>query len=595
MNENGIKFLNYLYKDLFKSEEVMHDIDPRFIGNKEANIKRYIDRMQALHERVGQSERENDLAILKSFYYKKYVIKENEIPENYFEHQQEVALERGLGYIELNNQARYEIAKKVIDDQKKSLDSWIEYFVSKDSAYIPMWAKYWAFQGMLTLGNYDSKTNTFKKRSNGTIAPFIELNQEALALSIEMLIKTLDNKPINDQKLEKLYKSGSFAKIYVYILNNVLKHKNELSNTTNGKWLKYERGSDHMPLVNSLQGYNTGWCTAGEGTARSQLDDGDFYVYYSYDEKGEAKIPRLAIRMEDERIAEVRGVGPNQNIEPEMEEIIENKLNEFPDKEKYKKKVNNMKRVTRIYKDSSKLTKEDLKFLYEIETRIAGFGYQPDPRIAEILKRRNKVADLNLIFEDVDIFEKSLELYILKEAHGLKLPKTLKGDLFLNSLTTIDGVELPTLIEGSLNLIGLNTLENFTFPSVKGILRLSRLEKAKNVKFPEHLNSLDLLLLTEIENVTFPKIVDGNVMLHNLVKADRLDLPEVVGGNIFLNAFTNVSNLKLPREIGGDLYLSSLDSLDGLELPESIGGKIYLANGMVLTFEELKRMKKDQR
>lgn len=595
MNENGIKFLNYLYKDLFKSEEVMHGIDPRFIGNKEANIKRYIDRMQALHERVGQSERENDLAILKSFYYKKYVIKENEIPESYFEHQQEVALERGLGYIELNNQARYEIAKKVIDDQKKSLDSWIEYFVSKDSAYIPMWAKYWAFQGMLTLGNYDSKTNTFKKRSNGTIAPFIELNQEALALSIEMLIKTLDNKPINDQKLEKLYKSGSFAKIYVYILNNVLKHKNELSNTTNGKWLKYERGSDHMPLVNSLQGYNTGWCTAGEGTARSQLDDGDFYVYYSYDEKGEAKIPRLAIRMEDERIAEVRGVGPNQNIEPEMEEIIENKLNEFPDKEKYKKKVNNMKRVTRIYKDSSKLTKEDLKFLYEIETRIAGFGYQPDPRIAEILKRRNKVADLNLIFEDVDIFEKSLELYMLKEAHGLKLPKTLKGDLFLSSLTTLDGVELPTLIEGSLNLIGLNALENFAVPNVKGILRLSRVERAKNVKFPEHLKNLDLLLLTELENVTFPKIVDENVMLYNLIKADKLELPEVVGGCLFLNSFTNVSNLKLPRLIGDELYLNGLDSLDGLELPESIGGKIYLANGRILTFEELKRMKKDQR
>ena len=67
MSENGISFLNYLYKDLFRSEEVMHGIEPKFIGNKESNIRRYIERMQLLHERVLKGNYENHLNILKSW------------------------------------------------------------------------------------------------------------------------------------------------------------------------------------------------------------------------------------------------------------------------------------------------------------------------------------------------------------------------------------------------------------------------------------------------------------------------------------------------------------------------------------------------
>ena len=61
-------------------------------------------------------------------------------------------------------------------------------------------------------------------------------------------------------------------------------------------------GTDHMPLVESLKGYNTGWCTAGESTAKTQLQGGDFYVYYTLDENDEYKVPRIAIRMENNQI-----------------------------------------------------------------------------------------------------------------------------------------------------------------------------------------------------------------------------------------------------------------------------------------------------
>ena len=76
IDKKGIEFLNRLYKDMYNSETVMHGIDKRFIGNKVDNISHYIDRMQKLHERVGTSDRESDLRMLKHFYYQRYIIKE---------------------------------------------------------------------------------------------------------------------------------------------------------------------------------------------------------------------------------------------------------------------------------------------------------------------------------------------------------------------------------------------------------------------------------------------------------------------------------------------------------------------------------------
>ncbi len=44
------------------------------------------------------------------------------------------------------------------------------------------------------------------------------------------------------------------------------------------------------------------------------------------------------------------------------------------------------------------LTVEELKFLYEIDDQIIGFGFKKDPRIEEIKRKRNKRKDYSLIF-----------------------------------------------------------------------------------------------------------------------------------------------------------------------------------------------------
>ena len=157
-----------------------------------------------------------------------------------------------------------------------------------------------------------------------------------------------------------------------------------------------------MPLVKSLQGHGTGWCTAGESTAQAQLQGGDFYVYYSLDSKGEPIIPRVAIRMEGDRIAEVRGISAEQNLDGGVVPIVEEKLKEFPDGALYQKRANDMRTLTAIERkiqDGQELGAQDLTFLYEIDSSIEGFGYDKDPRIDELRSQRDPIADMPIVFE----------------------------------------------------------------------------------------------------------------------------------------------------------------------------------------------------
>lgn len=52
--------------------------------------------------------------------------------------------------------------------------------------------------------------------------------------------------------------------------------------------------------------------------------------------------------MQGDEIGEVRGVAPDQNLDPFIGKIVDEKLSEFPDGEKYKKRTGDMKRLTEI-------------------------------------------------------------------------------------------------------------------------------------------------------------------------------------------------------------------------------------------------------
>ena len=555
----AIKIMDGLYKELYKSDEVTHRVKNKYA--KFDNIKSYIDRLERIHNKAKYNN--NFINMLKKYYYDKYVIKPENIPDSYYNHQQQLYFERGYGRVEITDEMKKEYQRQIINDQKKSLDIWLDYFFSDDSNYIPMWAKFWSFQGMLKLGPYNKETGKFNKREDNTTGVFADLNREALAISIDYVRKMLNKEKIDDESLEKLVKSGSFKKIYEYVLNNLLKSNANNTKSNEGIWIKYHQGSDHMPLVKSLQGYNTGWCTAGEATAKSQLKDGDFYVYYTKDENNEYKIPRIAIRMEGNEIGEIRGVAKNQNIEPSMEKVVEEKIKDFPDKDRYYKKVHDMKYLTYLYelnKNGGKLSKDDLEFLYEINEEIQGFGYGKDPRIDEIKKTRNPYKDLSLIYQ---CNEDEIALN--------------QDELFSN----------PNKIVCLYDNIETN-LKEANFPKLRYII-----------------GNADFWLLRSAKGLENLQYIAGYAEFSSLTSDDGLDNLQSIGKSVYFSSLKSVLGLGNLRNIGESAYFrsstnlngfnnlvigeeahfESLTSLDGLE-NITIGGKLYLNPQLQAEYEQ---------
>ncbi len=591
---SGEKLLNKLYKNLYLEYEKDNNLQPT------ERITKLLNRLEKVTAKAIQKDKYD---MLKEMYYNKYVIKE--IPESYYRLQEEIAFNRGHGRIVYNDEMRNKAKNIIINDQKASLDEWLDYLSSSDAIY-PTWAKYWAFQGMLKMGSYDKENQKFTKRTKITTNPFIDINREVLALSIDC-IQNFINEDIktDDNKLNELIEIGSFQKIYEHIyITTMFQKQNNSSNE--GIWVKYDKGSDHVPLVKSLVGKGTGWCTAGESTAKIQLYMGDFYVFYTKNESGEYTNPRIAIRMERNSIAEIRGVAKNQNLEPLLEDVLEEKLNEFPDKEIYLQKNSDMKLLTEIYEKTKlykELTKEDILFLYEIESEIKGFGYKKDPRIEEIKAPRSLKKDISFALdcnEDEvgiqyeDLFTgKKLKCYIGNissediERKGFMMPEMVVGDLLLDDIITAKGLTLPTTVNGNVCLDGLITAKGLILPiTLNGNLCLGRLTAAEGLILPTILNGeLCLDGLITAKGLILPTTLNGNLYLDGLITAKGLILPSTLNGDLYLTGLITAKELILPTIFNGDLYLS-VTTAKGLVL-STINGNVYLslttAKGLVLS------------
>ena len=568
--KNGEEFLNKLYREMYISNEVMHKADPS--DAPEEKIRKYISRLEHAHELSKKSE--HSLELLKKFYYDKYLIKE--LPESYINLQKKIAREEGYGDIYVSDETKENMLNQVREDQKSTLDLWIDYFISEDAMY-PTWFKVYAFKGMLGLSTFDKEKQEFGKRTDKTTTPFIDLNMEALSKVYDILKSEIGENNLTDEEREILSNGESFKKLYIYYLIN-LDSKIMNNDETEGIWIKYDMGSDYMPLWESLQGKNTGWCTAGKETAKNQLMCGDFYVYYTKDENGEYKNPRIAIRMDGENeIGEIRGTSKNQNLEPNMEPILNKKLEEFPDKDKYKKKVHDMKRLTLTeekQKNNQELTLDDLKFLYEVDSRIEGFGYQKDPRIKEIISKRDKRKDIVFAYgvnEDEVAFSKE------EWEENKDRIKVYYGNLDLSNLTSAEGLVLPDIINGNLDLSNLTSAEGLVLPNtINGDLYLNSLISAEGLVLPNTLNGdLDLRSLTSTEGLVLPNTVNGDLDLRSLTSAEGLVLPNIINGSLYLNSLISAEGLVLQNIINGSLYLKSLISAECLVLPISLFDRVY--------------------
>ena len=568
MRNAWLDMISKVYTNLHNSDRVLKASNVS--DKKRERLLKYFERLEELHNKVSKTKSVNGEKLLKSFYYDLYVIKPENIPDAYFQNQVRLARERGYGNIELTEEDKRRMTEEVIDDQKKSLDKWIEYFLyDEESKSYKMWEKYWVFQGLQNLGKYDKETGKFSKRDKSTVYPFPPVEREYIFTTLKLMEDFLKDKK-GDEDIKQALSTGNFKLLYEYVIRQSFLKGEHQGNSTDGKWIKYEQGSDYNILRNSLQGYYTGWCTAaGENFAKDQLAGGDFYVYYSLDKNGEAKVPRIAIRMDGkDKIGEIRGIADNQNMEPEMMPILEEKLKEFPDRDKYLKKEHDMKLLTLIDKkvnNNIELTLDELKFLYEIDDQIKGFGYEEDPRIKEIKRKRKKRRDYSLIF---NVKEEEVALFKEEWLNNPEKFKVLLDNIYLDSLTSTDGLVLPQHVDGNIGLHYLTSAEGLVLPQYVG-------------------STIDLHYLTSAEGLVLPQHVGNSIDLHSLTSAEGLVLPESIGGDIYLNSLTSAEGLVLPKYVGGFIDLSSLASAEGLVLPKHVGGNIKLwslasAEGLVL-------------
>ena len=140
MHENNKKFFNKLYDDMIINNVIKEVNRPLDRDTKIKFVYDFLDRISRIENDVGDYR--NSLRILKEFYYKKYVINEEDIPLNYYKLQLKLDCDKGLGLLELNDYKKHEMARGVILNQKKSLDIWLDYFLSDDGKYYPYELKY---------------------------------------------------------------------------------------------------------------------------------------------------------------------------------------------------------------------------------------------------------------------------------------------------------------------------------------------------------------------------------------------------------------------------------------------------------------------
>jgi len=368
-------------------------------------IDAYMDRLENIFLNPDERVRERNLEMFREKIYDALIIKKENFPESYFELQQRIARERGQAVEEIPENVREQMMDVAIEDQKHSLDQWMEYLTSEDAMY-PAWFKYYAWNQITKLSQFDKERGEFKKRTSTTVAPYPDIYREPLAQIADIYLKVKeDNKHLKESEIKEAF-SKKFPTLYAELISKSLAASMEGREEIKGEWVKYEQGDNEAAekLFQSLEGKGTGWCTAGKSTAETQIESGDFYVYYTNDSSGEPTQPRLAIRMDgDNRIGEVRGVLPHQGVEPLMQEVLDGKLSEFgSEADTYRKKSEDMRILTSLEhkkENDEPFTKDDLVFLYELNSNIEGFGYQKDPRIAELRKDRNTEEDMLAIFE----------------------------------------------------------------------------------------------------------------------------------------------------------------------------------------------------
>lgn len=472
------KFLLKLYRELYKEKSVIHSGDKG--DNKFEMVRKYLDRLES-SEKVYDRDKKGALEYLKNRYYDKYVIKEENIKDK-------------------------ESVSFIIEKQKRSLSDCLDYFLGDDRARsFPIWVRYWAFQGLMKMGTYNGDTNSYSYRNDKSTASFLilnELNVKSLNDTMQMMVDYLGNdSEVSDDELESLLKNGKFSSLFSYNRWKNIVHINEKnSKSFDGIWKSYPKGSDISELQNAVNKNVTYWCIEDPTVMEEYNSSNDFEVYYTKDEDGEYSIPKVAVVVNDGKVKEVRGVfDPHENIDGFLVPVVFDKLSTLDCDSSFYKRLDNVKKLNIIenkHLNDIELSKDELKFLYEIDGRVLTLGRDTGSefRINNIKRARDKKSDFAFLFDcerdqvAVDFDEllnsdNNIVLYLgdfvfeREELPKFSCPKYILGNLECPYISNANGFENLEVVRGDVSCYYLVDANGFSgLREVYGNLVLSNLE-----------------------------------------------------------------------------------------------------------------------
>ena len=572
--------------------------------NGERRTFAYLSRLESLFERKGK-ERERKLWQVSA--QKDLLIREENIPESYWDALRQAYRDAGAGNVVLTNEAKHEHFLKERQLQKESLERWANYLGDEQSPY-PLWFKIYAWDGMTKMGKYDRVKKKYATRNETTVAPYPEPNAEILTKVFEVINRYYGNgekdfyteEGARNIDLEKAVASGNFVKIYNSIQQEITPNIEPPAETddVHGEWVEYVPG-DEYDIARAAIG--TGWCI-GDSSAvarhylkfgtygtdedeeyddEEEYDEGDngarFILFHLQDQSTGlmAKSACASIRLDPGgKVAEISGLKPGQALNDSLVPIVEEKVKTLPGGEEFlpkfycKKKLIALDRKMQANED---LTVDELEFLYEINEKIQTVDtYNArDPRIGELRNRYNieyavnHGIDTNRLIETFNSPTIQFNLELLVE-HGANVDRLAEK---LSSSDICSRKNLEYLVEHGAN-IDMNEL----------IKRLKPQDICKKLDYLiENGANIDI---NELVEKTDPHFVGH--YLRKLVEHGA-DVNKVVGK---LHPESIVRNLDYLIEHGADININEL--VDKLSLGNIIQNLEHLIeHGADINIDEL--------
>jgi hypothetical protein len=526
---------------------------------------------------------------------------------------------------------------RIIDDAKRTLDSqsgrnqYIQEYQSAQLETLNQWTSYLsqsdydpAFKLMMldavVTNNYDSNTKKYIKRDSKTIRNITPFDAGTLA------------------QLYGMTDSKELLKTYVEIqadnAENIVK-ANEMKSTNDGKWLKFnggketpaeERAANATALSQLVQ--DTPWCT--KTNASSQLNGGDFYVYVTKATDGRY-IPRVAVRMEDDRVGELRGVASSkQDLEPDMLPVAEKFLREeipndsgkkWLDSVEYNKRIkayteelrgrkvamDDFNKYAEIKADEKKYSVDygNNGFVERLEkvmrTKVVANDFTPD--LVGRVERRSQFVNPNtrVFFGNLlNLQENNMSNFV-----GLEM---IVGDTEWNSRIENFPPNLKT-VTGSVAIYGgAESIGNIELVGQELLLNSDRIKTLGNLKHAGEINMMgssqallqDFGDLEEINvkselNFKIPlgvtslgkiKRVNGSIYLRGSHLESFGDL-EYISGSLTIND-SDINSLGKIKTIGRSLVIKKQDSITSLGNVEYVGDVLDIEQSNIKDIPNLK-------